>query len=410
MLPIKSAGERAYFLTLPDEILIYLFTRIKEPKAYTSLAQTCKHLHAISLSIPAIAFSSLPSRRHLLRHCLLSNPKLVDAAFKVIVPKNRHLICASNSMDKVKPTWPAEKKFYVIFKKLCIQLNVNMSDREFVNCVFDVRGLSRYFIGSVKKEAYKDMLNAFSSQPIERISIGIFCEKVRELHSLSRDTHLIKIETDLRRSLKNKHGRGFFELARRLQERNSKKWVTKIAKQLRVQLELKKTKIEKELKILEGSRDCSGSIEESRCLMEIALNAQKAAYLAYIKECDSKDNFSLNVANFESRPSETKVAFHQLVTTNESFYVARDDCLQLIARKNILAERNEQGDVIGGKLYQVEMNLKNIHEIALNGITLLARFYYELDRDVTDFNMLKRHDVLSRIISMQTLPLPILSL
>ena len=63
----------------------------------------------------------------------------------------------------------------------------------------------------------------------------------------------------------------------------------------------------------------------------------------------------------------------------------------------MLAEWDDEGRIVGGKLAEVEGRLDNIREVAFNELTCLVRFYYELHRDIRD-DKEQRHLALQRII------------
>lgn len=401
MLPINLGEKISYFFTLPKEVSVLLFTCIREPKDYVFIARTCKYLHSLSISIPVIAFSSLSSRRFLLRHSLLSNSRLIDAAFKVITSKNFHF-CTFGRADAMESALIDQEQFYLEFKESCKQLNINMNDKEFLHCVFDLKGLYKYFSGYVRQKTYMDIVNAYSEQPIKRISLSSLSEKIKDLLLLYKEKSLIEVEMDLRRSLKLNKKTGFYESAIKLQNTDLNAMVSKIEKRLKIQFEIEKMSIENELQILNCPYAHHGSIDESHQLMQLALNDRNAARLVFMKVSGSTTHFSLNIRHFKTSSPEIQAAFDQLVSMNKQFCLARERCIRLVARQSVLACRNKEGNLSGGKLYQVVENLNNLHEIALHQVTSLIRFYFELDRDVTECNKQKRHNALLRIIETQT--------
>lgn len=371
-----NPAEKSVFFSLPSEMTAYLFTRIKRPKDYTSLGQTCKDFLEISRCVHVIAHCSLPNRRYLLKYSLLSSPSLIGTAFDVIRDKNAYF---RGAVNRCPSTCTLEEQFYLAFKDLCKQLNVNENDKEFVNCALDIKGLYKYFISSMRERVYKDMIDAYANQSLRGISLSSLRHKIYDLCLLFGTGDSVEIEKDVRQSLKLKKGRGFFEHAKKLQNRFPKQALVRMEIRIKVELAIEKEEFEKELRILDGPCSCLGSVQEAEHVWRSALKVRTIAYNAFMAVSRRTD-----ICPIEVQKTNT-----ELILANRQFCAARDHYVRAYVRK----------EKIEGELFLIETKLANIHELVLNQVARLVRFYFELDRDVTDSNKKNRHSALWRVIN-----------
>ncbi|GEM_PF-4669842 len=394
---------------LNADAFLNVFSHIKDAKSFTALGQTCIVLHRLSLSIPVIARCSLPSRRFLLRSVLNSDLNLhvaslyaqravLEASIPPILYRNPNLYTKikkletiNEQLQEIRPicSYPPPndpvKDFYLLFKKVCLDLNVSLNDRDFMHCVFSIQELCTVFFSFVWKNAYSDVLVAFSEQPVSAITIESFCQKVEDLYIFSQKKDLFDTETELRICLKVKKGRDFSDFAKQLQSVDQKQ-IEREIKEKKTRLRTIKAKLWEELYLLEGSQ---GSIQKANQLMSQTLALRNQAHFTY-REASENPNCLCN------KVEQWKDLF---IAANKRFCAAREECLRLTLRQSTLIHRDAYGKIIGGKLHEIEADIKKVRESVLEELSLRARFYFELDRDINADNCKMRYKVLRRIIA-----------
>lgn len=363
---------------LAHEIFCPVFAQITVGRDFAALSQTCRRLNEMSRSNFVIANCSLPSRQHLLRRAIRSNPTLINIA-----------------CDKKKSP---ENNFYLVFKKACLNLNIDTNSKDFSDCAFDVSTLCTGFCNSMWQHVYTDMLAAFADQPIETITEYSLNEKMKDLYTFSGQKSLVAVEREVRTCLKLKKGNLFLEFAKQLQSDHTER-ISRIKKRITNELEMEKEIIFDELRILDGPAYLYGSVKASKNLLSYASARRVSAVNAFMDVSWLPSPYCLNTEEFKLVPPGVQATYRELATANDLFYQAKESFLKISARYNSLIMRDGLGHVVGGKLYHVEKRLAYVDETAFNEFTLRVRFYFELNREVSDSNEKFRHKALRRIIS-----------
>lgn len=248
--PANSSENNSYIPNLPIDVINYLFTLLINSRDFSSFARTSKFFSSISHQISKDAFTSDSMHKFLSGRNLFSDEnffekavELVQATLKRPLNKNecRQIMAPSSSMGENNQTIAnLELEFYKVLKARCIELGITLESFEYpmhVNAAFNgLRNMARSMChkrdiiptrlkmgtlcNNIELKIYNEIVDTYVHQPPESITKESFSQIIDKLNILFPGNSKSEIESSLKDSLTERHGRSFRELAKKLSSPN----------------------------------------------------------------------------------------------------------------------------------------------------------------------------------------------
>lgn len=351
----------------PDEATAHIFISITSRAEYFAFSETCARAYKISRSIFIIPRVSIHVRRVLLIRSLFHFRELLESRSKLL--EKYQMMNASNlsqSRELSKAVNLAKDEFYKTFIGFCEVFQVDLNDAEFPYCAYYFQKIAAPF--DLSKQIYVDMIHGYADQPIDRVIMSSFRQKVAEIEAYYPNYNVVEIETDMRRSLYTKKREAFQLLAKELLKPKAMKYMYSAIKTRRT-MEYQRT--------------------ASRIQQEIEDLPKQINHT-----WDEKKSIELQYAQFEMEEYNNEAQDQFLILQKKLEEIGKK--INMLIEKYWLLKGN--ADELQGMFQKTLLKLISVEEMAEKEVYNLIRFYFELAREVTEENKVARYVALHRFL------------
>ena len=351
----------------PNEATVDIFICIPNKAEYFAFSATCVRAYKISRSIFIIPRVPSDVRRALLIRSLFHFPKLIESR-KQLLEKYQIMGASNLSMSKEasKAVKLAIDKFYQTFIGFCQEFQVDLNDAEFPFCASYFQKIAVPF--DLSKQIYANMIHGYADQPIDRVIMSSFKQKVAQIQAYYPTYNVVEIETDMRRSLYAKKGEVFQLLAKKLLRPEAMNYMHSVIKtHLTIEYQTIASRIQHEIEDL--PKQISHTWDEKKAIRQ-----------QYDQFCEEEGN----------------------TEAYDQFLILQKELEEVGKKISALIEQYWQQkvneDELQGMLQKTLLKLRSVEEMAAKEVFYLIRFYFELAREVTEQNKGVRYAALHRFL------------
>lgn len=295
-------------------------------------------------------------------------------------------------------------EFYALFKKRMNELHSDslncgyarrVIDQLFPSLSKDCKNLSLQF----EKIFIEDSAEIYAAQNLEKISTTSFEDQVQKIGSFLNNSDTFSIQTMLRQAIKRNHSS--IEIDAIKEEFGNQSRVTPrlLAAQKRIEneLTLEREGLLKELDGLRGPNHSDGAIDAAyREILRAKKELERYAHM------DFQQTFSAALADEDPASTflQLKEASERILNTLLEVFHAEVEMLKstielyncLRSRMTSIAEFDQAGQIIGGRIHEINttLNPNAIEELARIAVRNESRFYAEINRPVDEGNRVER--------------------
>lgn len=300
-----------------------------------------------------------------------------DSTCRKFYSKSTHLYEAAGKLFVAFGTEGAMEEFFQKYKKRMGEFNISfLSDKHkkffdyniypmlFELLEFPICPVS--FRIRFNERLSRDIIEEYASQPVKNMNIENFTQCIFTVGLYSAPDQ--NMEVKLRQAIKSKHNAAEFEAVRMQFLKPTLALLTDTQKRMERELRLEKKTLEERMFVLRGPNHFDGAID--------------AAYKPYLR---ARNAFLALASNIWPIIDEYLVAFeYEYSMARHDYSVAFQLLKDLKSELANIAQFNESGEIVGGRLLDIERALEpdNLQQGASDWAFKMASFYAELNMDV----------------------------